>query len=228
MSESENKNIKAPVGYINALPFHPPMTAAQERDIGWIRQQVADLLEVIPRMQVAPTITRRLGPGPREGLEVEVQNGGRDMARALTYLRAFHATAELAIAGGPPMPEAKVECKMTWDEADAQNAQGVGVTPTVGASADSVRMVVFQLAAPAKMSQLASNGDPLPQFGTLECSDPCVPLAFLEEGGILKFEPTSEKGVFISEKTEDAQKDILSYTMPSEIPDAAEVAIFGV
>ena len=133
MSASDNENKKVPGGYMHHLPFHPPLTAAQERDIGWIRQQVADLLEVIPRMEVAPTITRQLGPGPREGLSVEVQNGGRDMARALTYLRAFHATAELAIAGGPPMPDSLVKCEMSWDEADAQSeSDGAKPTPAVG------------------------------------------------------------------------------------------------
>ena len=141
MSASENEN-KKPGGYMHHLPFHPPLTAAQTRDIGWIRQQVADLHDVLPRMKVAETITRKLGPGPREGAVVEVQNGGRDMARALTYLRAFHATAELAIAGGPPMPDSLVKCQGNWEEADALTEQaGARPTPAVGEQTQQSRRV---------------------------------------------------------------------------------------
>ena len=229
MSASENEN-KKPGGYMHHLPFHPPLTAAQTRDIGWIRQQVADLHDVLPRMKVAETITRKLGPGPGEGLVVEVQNGGRDMARALTYLRAFHATAELAIAGGPPMPDSQVECKMDWEEADAENARGGGVTPTVGAQQEGQSeqspmkpcdgpLLAFRARTHAILKRLDANGnvwthcppcEPLP-FGEKNCAA----LTFLKRGGVLKFEPTSEKGCFICEDDkDDPENDVIEFQMP--------------
>ena len=44
-----------------------------------------------------------------------------------------------------------------------------------------------------------------------------ISLDFLRGGGILKFEPESERKVFFSEDPEDAEKDVLTYKISPEI-----------